>query len=444
MRRLRNTFLSNRFFILLAAFTAGMMLSFGIPVLLPIVCIGLGVLAFAAAAEFILLNTPSIALSASRKSTKLLSLGSNNKMHLTLFNHSPIPLYLKLIDEQPEQFQNRDFLIRLMIKSKEKQSLFYLVYPTSRGLYHFGNIIFLARTPIGLVERRIVVKAQEKIAVYPSIINMKNMEMKVMTNISNEYGIKKLRRLGHSYEFEQIKQYVQGDDYRNINWKVTARRGGQLMVNQYEDEKSQQIYAVIDKSRSMKLPFGGLSLLDHAINSALVIADIALLKQDKAGLLTFSNRTETFLKAERGATQLKKILEILYKEKEYFLESNYEALYQTVRTQIKSRSLLFIYSNFESRYSLERVLPALRKMNQLHLIVVVFFINTEVESYVKNEAESMEEVYQQTLCRKYLSDKLMLVEILKTYGIQTILTKPEDLSINSINKYLELKSKGLI
>ncbi len=444
MKRLRNTFLSDRFFILLASLTAGMMLSFGIPMLLPTVCIGLAVLAFAAVSEFILLNTPVIALSANRKSSKLLSLGSPNKIYLTLFNHSPIPLFLKLIDEQPEQFQNRDFLIRILIKQKEKQNLSYTVYPTVRGVYHFGNIILLARTPIGLVERRIVIKAQEKIAVYPSIINMKNMEMKVMANISHQYGIKKLRRLGHSYEFEQIKQYVQGDDYRNINWKVTGRRGGQLMVNQYEDEKSQQIYVIIDKSRSMKLPFGGLSLLDHAINSALVIADIALLKQDKAGLVSFSNRTETFLKAERGATQLKKILEHLYKEKEYFLESNYEALYQTVRTQIKSRSLLFLYSNFESRYSLERVLPALRKMNQLHLLVVVFFINTEVETYVKNEADSLEEVYQQTLCRKYLSDKLMLVEILKTYGIQTILTKPEDLSINSINKYLELKSKGLI
>lgn len=444
MNRLRNTYLSDRFFIILACFTAGMMLSFGVPVLFPIVVIGLAVLAFATVSEFILLNTPAIALSGNRKSAKLLSLGSNNKLYITLFNHSPIPLYLKLIDEQPEQLQNREFMIRLMIKPKEKQSISYVVFPTVRGLYHFGNLILLARTPIGLVERRIVVKSHEKIAVYPSIINMKNMEMKVMASISNQYGIKKLRRLGHSYEFEQIKQYVQGDDYRNINWKVTGRRGGQLMVNQYEDEKSQQIYAVIDKSRSMKLPFGGLSLLDHAINSALVIADIALLKQDKAGLVSFSNRTETFLKAERGATQLKKILEQLYKEKEYFLESNYEALYQTVRTQIKSRSLLFIYSNFESRYSLERVLPALRKMNQLHLIVVVFFINTEIETYVKTEASSMEEVYQQTLCRKYLSDKLMLVEILKTYGIQTILTKPEDLSINSINKYLELKAKGLI
>jgi uncharacterized protein (DUF58 family) len=420
------------------------MLSFGVPLLFPMVVIGLAVLAFATVAEFIVLNMRAVVLSGNRKSSKLLSLGSNNKIFLTLFNHSPIPLHLKLIDEQPEQLQNRAFLIRLMIKAKEKQTLSYVIFPTVRGIYHFGNLILLARTPVGLVERRLVVKAQEKMAVYPSIINMKNMEMKVMASISNQYGIKKLRRLGHSYEFEQIKQYVQGDDYRNINWKVTGRRGGQLMVNQYEDEKSQQIYAVIDKSRSMKLPFGGLSLLDHAINSALVIADIALLKQDKAGLLTFSNRTETFLKAERGATQLKKILEQLYKEKEYFLESNYEALYQTVRTQIKSRSLLFIYSNFESRYSLERVLPALRKMNQLHLIVVVFFINTEVELYVKNEAATMEEVYQQTLCRKYLSDKLMLVEVLKTYGIQTILTKPEDLSINSINKYLELKSKGLI
>ncbi|HSZ72371.1 MAG TPA: DUF58 domain-containing protein [Cytophagaceae bacterium] len=444
MKRIRNTYLSDRFFFIMAILTAVMMLSFGLPVLYPIAIIGISVFSLVTVAEFIILNSPSIALSGNRKSSKLLSLGSNNRIQITLFNHSPIALYLKLIDEQPEQLQNREFMVQLMIKSKEKQALSYIVLPTIRGLYHFGNIILLARTPIGLVERRMVVKAQEKIAVYPSIINMKNMEMKVMASISNQYGIKKLRRLGHSYEFEQIKQYVQGDDYRNINWKVTGRRGGQLMVNQYEDEKSQQIYAVIDKSRSMKLPFGGLSLLDHSINSALVIADIALLKQDKAGLVSFSNRTETFLKAERGATQLKKILEQLYKEKEYFLESNYEALYQTVRTQIKSRSLLFIYSNFESRYSLERVLPALRKMNQLHLIVVVFFINTEIEAYVKTEASSMEEVYQQTLCRKYLSDKLMLVEILKTYGIQTILTKPEDLSINSINKYLELKAKGLI
>ena len=98
-----------------------------------------------------------------------------------------------------------------------------------------------------------------------------------------------MRRIGHSYEFEQIKNYVRGDDYRSINWKATSRRG-HLMVNQYEDERAQQVYNIIDKSRSMKMPFNGMSLLDYAINTSLVISNVALQKHDRAGLMTFSDK----------------------------------------------------------------------------------------------------------------------------------------------------------
>ena len=81
--------------------------------------------------------------------------------------------------------------------------------------------------------------------------------------------IKKIRRLGNNNEFEQIKNYVQGDDYRSINWKATSRRG-ELMVNQYQDERSQQVYCLIDKSRSMRMPFKGMTLLDWAPKAALL------------------------------------------------------------------------------------------------------------------------------------------------------------------------------
>jgi len=132
-----------------------------------------------------------------------------------------------------------------------------------------------------------------------------------------------MRRLGHSMEFEQIKEYVSGDDYRTVNWNATARKGA-LMVNNFTDEKSQQVYCIIDKSRVMKMPFEGLSLLDYAINASLVLSNIALLKQDKAGLITFAENLSAFLPAEKKETQMHLILQALFNQKTRYLESDYE------------------------------------------------------------------------------------------------------------------------
>jgi uncharacterized protein (DUF58 family) len=252
-----------------------------------------------------------------------------------------------------------------------------------------------------------------------------------------------MRRIGHSYEFEQIKNYVEGDDYRSINWKASGRRAS-LMVNQYEDERSQQVYCIVDKSRVMRMPFEGLSLMDYAINTSLAISNIILKKKDKAGLLSFSDVIGATIKAERDSSQLRRIMEALYREKERKGESNYELLYQAVQRLIGVRSLLILFTNFESRYALERALPILRRMNRSHLLVVVFFENTEIRRLAQEEVVRVADIYRQTTARKFLHEKKEMVQVLRQYGIQAILTKPEDLTINTINKYLELKSRGLI
>ncbi|MEY4927163.1 MAG: hypothetical protein RI894_1599, partial [Bacteroidota bacterium] len=296
---------------------------------------------------------------------------------------------------------------------------------------------------LGLVERRIVLPLTGILPVYPSILQMKRFELKAFQRISSFDGLKKQRRLGHSYEFEQIKNYVRGDDFRSINWKATSRRN-ELMVNQYEDERAQQIYCIIDKSRVMRMPFNGLSLLDYAINSALVVSNIALKKYDRAGLISFSDKLGSAIKADRRPNQLNLILNALYNEKERNLESNYELLYQAVSNLISGRSLIMLYTNFESKYALERVLPLLRKIGQRHLLVVVFFENTEIEAYAKQPAQNVEQIYKQTVAQKMLLEKQQMVQTLKQYGIQAILTAPENLSLNTVNKYLELKARGLI
>jgi uncharacterized protein (DUF58 family) len=272
---------------------------------------------------------------------------------------------------------------------------------------------------------------------------MKHYELLAFNRVNTQQGLRKIRRIGHSYEFEQIKNYVPGDDYRSLNWRATGRLH-RLMVNQYEDERSQQVYSIIDKSRAMKMPFNGLSLLDYAINTSLAISNIALKKYDKAGLITFSDKIGTTIKADRKANQLNKILHALYNEAERPLEANYELLYHIARKLVNGRSLLLLYTNFESMYALDRVLPNLRRINNLHLLVVIFFENTEIQDFIKQEVTTMEGIYTQTVAQNFLAEKSAMANKLHQLGIQTILTRPEDLSMNTINKYLELKSRGLI
>ncbi|MEO0776322.1 MAG: DUF58 domain-containing protein, partial [Bacteroidota bacterium] len=178
--------------------------------------------------------------------------------------------------------------------------------------------------------------------------------------------------------------------------------------------------------------------------TSLAISNVALQKYDRAGLLTFSDTIGTTLKADRKVNQLSKILNALYKEKERNLEANYELLYHAARKLIKGRSLLLLFTNFESAYALERVLPILRRINNLHLLVVVFFENTEIKDFVKSTVDTTEGIYHQTVAQQFIAEKAAMVHKLRQYGIQAVLTKPEDLTVNTINKYLELKSRGLI
>ena len=440
---MKNLYLHNRIFGLFGVVILLFVLAFAFPFMYG-AAQGVFILATAIVLlDLLVLWQPKVSISGARQLPRLFSNGDENEVSLHVTNHSPLKLRLTILEELPEQFQIRDFAHNLVLTPGEETRVRYLLVPRERGAYRFGQINVFARTIIGIIERRFRVGEEVEVPVFPSILQMKQYEIRAIDQLANFRGIKKLRRIGHSYEFEQIKNYVIGDDHRSINWKASSRRAT-LMVNQYEDERAQQVYNVIDKSRIMRMPFQGLSLLDHSINTSLAISNIALRKHDRAGLITFSDKLGSVIKADSHSTQLNKILQTLYKEKERQVESNYELLYFAVRRLIRHRSLLILYSNFESEYALDRVLPVLRKVNKFHLLVVIFFENTEISALIKQRAESVEDIYHHTIARRFLHEKRQMVQKLRKFGIQAVITTPEDLSINTINKYLELKSRGLI
>ena len=388
---------------------------------------------------FILANRPK----AVRKVASRLSNGDKNTVELLIRNRNRFRVAIKIIDELPVQLQERNFLLHKKFAPLQQQVMHYLLQPTERGVYAFGNIVLFVQSNLGLVVRRFTINAVETVSVYPSYMQMQKFQLLSKSTTNNEPGNQRKRKIGQSMEFEQIKDYITGDDIRTINWKATARRGV-VMVNNYVDEKSQQVFCMIDKGRLMKMPFNKMSLLDYAINATLALSNVCLQKQDKIGLVTFSNKPGTLIAAERKPVQRELILQALYKEQTAFLESDFEMLYMQIRHKIKQRSLIILFTNFESVSGLRRQMSYLRSIAKHHLLLVVLFENTELNKLSHEEAITVEDVYIKTVAEKFVFEKKMLVKELQHYGILSVLTAPENLTVNTINKYLELKSRQAV
>ena len=448
-----SVFLTQRFFLTLGALIVGFVVAFFLPWLLGPMYIGLGALGVLTLLDALLLYAPVKGqpnpVFGRRVLGDKLANGSDNDVRIFLENHYRFPVHTETIDEIPHQFQRRDVLFKTAIAAGETQVIHYQLRPVKRGEYEFGALNVYAASPLGLLRRRFRYEQGRVVPVYPSFLQMRQYELLAIHNRLTEVGVKRIRRVGHSMEFEQIRPYVPGDDPRSINWKATARRSGTgaadaLVVNHFQDERAQQVYCLIDKGRVMRMPFDGLSLLDYAINATLVVSNIALLKHDKAGLVTFSNRPGAVLAADRRPGHLLKLLEILYRQKTKYLETDFELLYATVRAKIKQRSLLILFTNFETLHGMQRQLPYLRRLSKDHLLLVVFFENTELRAYLDTPANSTEDVYNQTIAEKFAQEKRQIVLELQRYGIYSLLTAPQDLTVNTINKYLEFKARGLI
>ena len=440
---IKNLYLGKRIFYVLAVLIVLFLFSYWVHTLYPIALVGLFLLAIIALFDSILLLGMKDGILATRELAEKFSNSDLNEVPLRIQNKYGFKIAYTIIDEIPVHFQKRDFLKSGSIPARAKKSLIYRLRPVDRGVYTFGKLNIYVSSPLRFVKRRFSFGKDQTVKVYPSFIQMKKYAFLAIDNKLTQFGLKKNRRIGHTMEFEQIKDYVSGDDVRTINWKATAKRGN-LMINQFQDEKSQPVYSIIDASRVMKMPFEGLTLLDYAINSALAFSNIALKKNDKTGLLTFSNTIHNHLAASSKKTHLNTILEVLYSIKTNFLDSDFGRLYAEVKRKITHRSLLLLYTNFEHESALQRQLPYLKGLAQKHVLVVIFFENTELTELIAKKANNTPEVYHKTIAQKMDYEKKRMVKELERHGIQTVLTKPEALTVNTINKYLEIKARGIL
>ncbi|QDO94920.1 DUF58 domain-containing protein [Formosa sediminum] len=438
----QSLFLNNRLFYILGSIAVLFIVGYFIPILFYISKILCLILALLVLIDIILLYKTKEGITVNRILPERLSNGDANKITLEITTSYPFISHLSIIEELPYQFQKRDFIFKLKLNPNQLKTLHYDVNPTARGNYDFGHVNVYASTPLQLATKKHTLGVPKTLKCYPSFLKLRAFDFKAFTDATLSYGTKKVRRIGHSLEFEQIKEYIAGDDIRTLNWKATAKRN-QLMVNQYVEEKSQPVYSIIDKGRAMQMHFNNISLLDYAVNATLAISNVILRKQDKAGMLSFSKNLEDLIVAEQRNSQMNLISEALYNITTDFSESDFSSLYAIIKRKITNRSLLILYTNFETMDGLNRQLPYLRALAKNHLLLIVFFKNTELNTIINSKSENLQDVYDTIIAEKFMYEKKRIVKALQKYGIQSVLTEPQNLTGDTINKYLELKSRGL-
>ena len=436
-------FLTKRFFFLLLGVAALFAFAYVMEALYDLAWYAFYLILFFTGVEIAMLFFTRRKVVVSRILPDKLSNGDDNHVFLHLENEFKWKLYTRIIDELPIQFQSRDFGHEMSLNPGSNNRFHYIVRPFVRGVYEFGMVHVFASTMLGLVQRRFSSVNKQTTKCYPAFLALRNMDIRAIANEQVIMGSRKLRRIGSTMEFEQIQEYVLGDDIRTINWKSSAKRG-QLMVNQYQDEKSQDIYVAIDTGRTMEMPFNGLSLLDYSVNASLMMLSLTLAKYDRAGMFTFGKKIDNLVIAEKRPMQLQKIMEGLYNIETNFEESSFSTLYAQLKRRIAHRSLLVLFTNFESMDGLKRNLPFLVGLNKQHLLLVVFFKNEEIEELASQKASSTDEFAEKILAGKMEYDKRLMARELAQQGILSLLTSPEQLSINVMNKYLEVKASGMI
>jgi len=440
---IRQLYLGRRFYWALMGILLILLFSFWFWILYPIGLFLACMLGVFLVIDFILLFGKNEGIKGSRILPEKFSNGDANEVILRISNQYAFPIRLFILDEIPEQFQKRDFGFYCEIGPGKMVEEIYHLIPSYRGTYLFGSLHLFAAGRLGLVRKRYSFDSEQAVKVYPSFLQMRKYEFLAFTALKREFGLKKQRRIGQSREFEQIKPYVLGDDLRHLNWKAAAKTG-KLMTNHFQEEKSQPVYSVIDLGRVMKMPFNGLSLLDYAINSSLVFSNIALKNGDKAGLTTFSDQIGPSCEASHRPTQIRLLMELLYGIQTGFPESDFGRLYSWARKKLGQKSLLMIYTNFEHAGAMQRQLPFLKALSKHHVVLVIFFENHILEEFAERPATTVAEIVEKTIATKFLYDKRLIAKELQRNGIQTILTTPQNLTIQTINKYLEIKEKGLI
>ena len=375
-------------------------------------------------------------------------IGEANEVRITISHRLPHRFTLTIKDEYPPDLELRGERSLVATPGRSggadrQATISYMLYAASRGDYAFGDIVVRRLSPWKLVIKQDRVRAAESVKVYPNINEARRHELSAQRNRQLLMGFRKTRVRGQGREFESLRDYVRGDEMRHISWMATARRG-RLITKQYQVERNQSIVVMIDAGRLMTSRIEHLSKLDHAINAALAIGYVATRGGDNIGLLVFNRQVTTYLPPQRGHAQLAEMTEALYNVRAEMIEPSYARAFQYLSQNCKRRSLVVILTDLVDRDASAELLAYTATLLPRHLPLIVTIGDKDLRALVSQEPRQIADVYQQSVAEELLQQREEALARITELGGLALDVPAGQLSIELVNKYLEVKERGLL
>jgi len=380
-------------------------------------------------------------LTIERRLPRKLSIGRDNQVEIVVTNSSHRPLSLEIVDEFPAEFSGDGRNISLELAQRTSRSCSYKVKPQRRGCYFFNRTVVRFR---GLLE--LVIFQQEygeacQVEVYPDIAAISRFELRMKRGQLAEAGLVTERRRGCGSDFESLREYVKGDEFRRIDWKASARKN-KLITREFQSEVNQSVLVVLDCSRSMGAVVDNLTLLDHAVNSALILGYQVMKKGDRIGLLAFSDRTHVFLPPGRGKSHFYSYIRQLYAIAANRVEPDYETVLRAVSATRLRRSLLMIITDLTSGEAVKKMLAAAPMVSRKHLTAVVSVLDPKLREIADAVPDNVDAVYDKVVARTMIERVAGLSRHIEKIGIATMMVTPQQLNSRLLSHYLQIKLRS--
>ncbi|MCL1862487.1 MAG: DUF58 domain-containing protein [Defluviitaleaceae bacterium] len=321
---------------------------------------------------------------------------------------------------------------------REEELFSYTVMPTKRGSFMFRHIYLRYTGVLGLCTKHVRVECPREYKVYPNVRDLGKYRLmlqkkRLMTGdrAAKDYGI--------GYEFESLRPYVVGDDYRKINWRATAREH-KIIVNQYQVERNQPVYILLDIGRPMSYCVKGYKKLDYAINAALILSDIVNQAGEKVGLMVYDSMVRSHIAPGQGAGHRNLLMETLYHVEDNRSTADVGGAFRVLCEKQKRRSLVFIFTDFELPEEARELVAHIALLKKRHMPIVIFMENESLNSLAEKpirKGRKFDKVVQTTAV-EFRDERRDIFRSLAAMGVPTVESKAEDFALAAVNRYISL------
>ena len=371
-----------------------------------------------------------------------LSIGVPNRVTLRVTNPFARPLRVVLADSVPVSFDVDHRRSPLTIAAHDKGEVVYAARPHHRGSFSFGDIHLRLRGPLDLTERQGRVAARAPANVYPDLHEIRRYEVTLRRGLAYDAGQRRARVPGAGTVFERLREYLPDDDPRSISWTATARRGRPITV-EYETERQQRILILLDAGRMMSSTLGGLTKLDHAVNTALMLSYVATTKGDEVGLLGFADTVRSYAVPRRGRKQFLRLTEELRRLEVTTTEPDYRAAFEFLRARTARRALVVLFTDLVDDEASRALVAAVTRLAGNNLVLCCLLADPQLAEVASKVPSTTTELYERVVAEDVQEARARALAILRRRGVHTIDVPAERLTVATIQRYLELKSRYL-